>query len=244
MTRKSFGFTQRDELSKILNKGIKKLRITKGIKIRIYPNQEQSIKINKNIGCSRFVYNQTLEKLQEAYKNSQTIKPNGILKTLKKENEWLKEVESTSLQQAQRDLEQAYKRFFAKQNKFPRFHSKHNSHQSYRSQFVSNNIQVFKENNLIKIPKVGYMRFAGNIYNDILKINNITVSKTPSNKYYVSICCEVEYTPITNKGCLIGLDVGLREFYTDSNGNEVHNPKYLEKALKKLKKLQRQLSKK
>ena len=220
------------------------MRITKGIKIRIYPNKEQSIKINQNIGCARFVYNQTLEKLQEAYKNSQTIKPNEILKTLKKENDWLKEVESTSLQQVQRDLEQSYKRFFKKQNKFPRFHSKHNSHQSYRSQFVSNNIQVFKENNLIKIPKIGYMKFAGNIYNDILKINNITVSKTPSNKYYISICCEVEYTPITNKGCLIGLDVGLREFYTDSNGNEVHNPKYLEKALKKLKKLQRQLSRK
>lgn len=218
------------------------MRITKGIKIRIYPNQEQTIKINQNIGCVRFVYNQTLNKLQEAYKNSQKINANEILKTLKKENDWLKEVESTSLQQAQRDLDQSYKRFFKKQNKFPRFHSKHNSHQSYRSQFVSNNIQVFKEEKLIKIPKIGYMRFRGNIYNDILKINNITISKTSSDKYYASICCEVEYTPITNEGCLVGLDVGIKEFYTDSNGNVVHNPKYLEKATKRLRRLQRQLS--
>ena len=220
------------------------MRVLKGIKIRIYPNQEQEKQIIQNIGNARFVYNQTLAKLQDAYKNNQKIKLNDILKTLKKENDWLKLSESTSLQQSQRDLFQAFQRFFKKQNKFPRFHSKHNSHQSYRIQFVNNNIKIFKDEKLIKIPKIGYMKFAGNIYNEILKINNITISKTATDKYYASINCEVDYTPITNEGCLIGIDVGLKEFYTDSNGNEVHNPKYLEKALKKLKRLQRQHSKK
>lgn len=219
------------------------MKIIKGIKIRIYPNEIQKQAINQNIGNVRFVYNQTLAKLQDAYKNNQKVKPNEILKSLKKENNWLKLSESTSLQQAQKDLYKAYQNFFEKKHKFPRFHSKHNSHQSYRSQFVNNNIQIFKDEKLIKIPKIGYMKFAGNIYNDILKINNITISKTPANKYYASICCEVEYTPIKNPGCIVGLDVGIKEFYTDSNGNEVHNPKYLEKALKKLKRLQRKHSK-
>lgn len=224
------------------------MKIQEGIKLRIYPTFEQKTLILKSFGCNRLIYNKTLEFRKSSYENGikTTLKDiNKFLKDLKnnKDYDFLNEVDSTSLQQSQRDLDKAYKNFFEKRSEFPKFHSKHNSNQSYRSESNGHNIFI-KEGNFLQIPKLGLVSYRGIIKDKILKINNVTISQNKTGKFYASLCCEIEYTPIENEGCLVGIDVGLKEFYTDSNGNVVHNPKYLEKAEKKLKRLQRKHSKK
>jgi putative transposase len=187
----------------------------------------------------------------ETYKNdNKTLTYNQCsaeLTQLKKEIEWLKEIDSISLQQTLKDLDRAYKNFFReikKGNKqgFPKFKSKHNYRQSYRTTFTNNNIQVI--DNKIKLPKLGWVKYAKSkeIQGRIL---NVTISKIPSGKYYISICCtDIEIEKYENNGSIIGIDLGLKEFCIDSNGNKVDNPKYLDKLEKRLKKEQRKLSSK
>ena len=171
----------------------------KAYKYRIYPNKEQERLINKNIGCTRFVFNHYLSKRIDTYKSEEkSLNYNdnaNNLKLLKKEYEWLKEVESTSLQQTLRDLDQAYKNFFRRVKQggdkagFPKFKSKRNNKQSYRCQVVNNNICVGE--NRIKLPKLGMVKIRNSKqFNGVIK--NATISKTNTNKYYVSLCVDVE----------------------------------------------------
>ena len=164
----------------------------------------------------------------------------AMLTGLKKDNEYffLKDVDSIALQQSLRDLDRAYKNFFNKLAKYPNFKSKHNHNQSYRTINQSDNIRI--ANKYIKLPKLGYVKFKQSMY--IGHINNVTVERTSTNKYFVVLNIDFEpaVLPFTSK--VIGIDVGIKEFYTDSKGNIVHNPKYLEKANKKLIHEQRKLS--
>lgn len=229
--------------------------ITKGLKIRIYPTEEQKQLINQFIGSSRFVYNQTLNFRQLSFKQGKKVKQKDINKFLndlkaKQEYDWLQDMESTSLQQAQRDLDKAYKNFFEKRSGFPKFHSKKKSKESYRCQNVHNKNDTIRfvediqtKKLFLVLPKLGLVKFKGKL-RDEMSILNATVEHTKTDKYMVSICYQTDYTPIENAGCLVGLDLGLKQFITDSNGNEINNPRFLEKATKKLKKLQRQFSRK
>ena len=126
-------------------------------------------------------------------------------------------------------------------SRFPKFKSKHNHHKSFRSQNVNNNISLVDDK--LKFPKLGLINIK---YSRPIngKIKNASIKQTPSGKYFVSIIAEVEDLQLENDGCVVGIDVGLKEFYSDSNGNKVDNPKYLRKSQKKLTRLQRQLSKK
>jgi putative transposase len=161
---------------------------------------------------------------------------------MKKQEEfsWLKEVGSHSLGIALKNLEIAYNNFFKKRAKFPRFKSKHNNHQSYRTLNQNNNIRIV--GNYIKLPKMGYVKIKQSM--EVGNINNVTIEKTPTGKYFAVLNVEFEPEFKQNNGNSIGIDVGLKEFYTDSNGNEVDNPKYLEKSERKLKREQRRLSRK
>ena len=166
--------------------------ILRAYKYRLYPNKKQQELINKTIGCCRFVYNYYLNKKIELYKVEQkSMTYNACandLKLLKKEKEWLKEVDSISLQQSLKDLDVAYQNFFRrikngdKQVGFPKFKSKKNPKQSYRTQNVNNNISI--DGNKIKLPKLGHVKFA-NSRNFNGKIKNCTISKTKTNKYFV-----------------------------------------------------------
>jgi putative transposase len=110
----------------------------KAIKVKFYPSNNQIILIEKHFGCNRFVYNWCLNKKTEEYnKNQKSISESELMRMvtqLKKqeETEWLKEVYSQTLQQSVKDLESAFSHFFRKNNKFPKFKSKHNSRQSFR----------------------------------------------------------------------------------------------------------------
>ncbi len=153
---------------------------------------------------------------------------------------FLKDVDSIALQQSLRDLDVAYKNFFKHLGRYPRFKSKHDNHQSYRTINQGGNIRIVGK--YIKLPKLGYVKVKQSM--EVGHINHAVVERTPSGKYFVVL--NVDFNPVfkTNDGGMIGLDVGLSHFYTDSNGKTLDNPKYLEKSMRKLNREQRRLSRK
>lgn len=168
--------------------------ILRAYKYRMYPNKKQQELINKTIGCCRFVYNYYLNKKIELYKTEQkSIGYNACannLKNLKNQYEWLTEVDSISLQQTLKDLDTAYQNFFRrikngeKEVGFPKFKTKKNPKQSYRTQNVNNNIEI--KGNKIKLPKLGLIKFANSrCFNG--RITSCTISKTNTDKYFLSV---------------------------------------------------------
>lgn len=218
----------------------------KAYKYRIYPNKQQKEIIAKTFGCCRFIYNKYLalriDKYKELKESVSYVQCANDMKQLKTELEWLKEVDSTSLQSSLRDLDMAYQKFFKEHSGYPKFKSKKDNHRSYKSKFTNNNIQYLGK--YIKLPKLGYVKTKNKLVPQG-KIVNATVSQVPSGKYYVSLCCvDVPEPKITYTGASIGIDLGLKEFCITSDGEMVANPKYLAKQQKKLAKLQRELSRK
>lgn len=216
----------------------------KAFKYRIYPNDEQQQLLAKTFGCCRFVYNHYLNKKIDTYKNEQKslsyVECANDLKELKSQLHWLKEVDSIALQQSLKDLDKAYKNFFEGSG-FPKFKSKHNHFHSYRTQMVNNNIQI--DDDKIKLPKLGWIQFIKS--REIKgKIQNVTISKTNTNKYFVSICCETDIQKLPEASSKIGIDVGIKTFCNISNGEVIENPKHLKNLEKQLKRAQRQLASK
>ena len=219
--------------------------MNKGVKFRAYPNKEQQNLINQTFGCCRFVYNKGLAMRNDAYSNGEKVGYNqtsAMLTDLKKQDDFtfLKNVDSVALQQSLRDLDRGFKNFFKKRVRHPQFKSKHNNHQSYRTINQGDNIRIVGK--YIRLPKIGYVKIKQSM--KIGHINNVTVEKTPTGKYFVVLNVEFEPKPRSNAGCMIGIDVGIKEFYSDSNGNIVNNPKYLEKSMRKLVREQRRLTRK
>lgn len=218
----------------------------KAYKFRIYPNKQQEELINKTFGCCRFVYNKYLAKRIELYENNKETysykQCSSDLTNLKKELVWLKEVDSTSLQSSLKDLETAYKKFFKEKSGFPKFKSKKTNRFSYKTKYTNGNIEYLGK--YIKLPKIGIVKIKDKQIPQG-RILNATISKEPSGKYFVSLCCtDVEVKKFENTNSNIGLDLGIKEFCITSNGQMIENPKYLKKSLNKLAKLQRELSRK
>jgi putative transposase len=215
----------------------------KSFKYRIYPNSFQSEDLAKAFGSCRFLYNKALEYKKSQYEISKkSISYNELatsfLLSLKDEFVWLKNIPSQALQQSLRHLDSAYQKFFKKQNKFPIFKSKYAKQSFSLPQFVKVNFQE----SFVTIPKIGNIKtvfhrmFEGNI-------KTCTISKTHTNKYYISILVEdnKELPIIITGDKYIGIDVGVKTFATFSNGEKVDNPKFLNQSLKKLKVLQKAL---
>lgn len=218
--------------------------IHKSYRFRIYPTKEQESLLSKHFGHCRFVFNRFLNERKEKYLNEKTslnyYDNARTLTDLKKEEAfvWLNEVNSQSLQAAIRNLDVAYKNFFNKQNKFPRFKSKYDR-QSFK---VPQNVSV--EDSKLVIPK----------FNEGIKLNLhrklegkplfATISKSTTGTYYVSITCEVEHKSFDKTNKSVGIDTGIKELAILSDGSSYENIKSLKTKLKKLKYEQRQLSKK
>ena len=218
----------------------------KAYKYRIYPNDEQRRQMAKTFGCNRFVYNYYLDTRIKAYEENKTTFTYydccKDLIRLKGEHEWLKEVDSTSLQSSLRNLENAFKKFFNEGSGYPKFKSKKTHEFSYQSKCVNNNIEYLGE--YIKLPKLGLVKTKNKLIPKG-RILSATVSQEPSGKYYVSLCStdvEIPSFPKTNKN--IGIDLGIKDFAITSDGIKIANLKPLEKSLKKLARLQRVLSRK
>lgn len=219
--------------------------MNKGIKFRAYPNKEQQNLINQTLGCCRLIYNKGLAMRNDAYSDDKKIgytQTSAMLTDLKKQDEYafLKVVDSIALQQSLRDLDRGFKNFFEKRARHPQFKSKHNYHQTYRTINQSDNIRI--SGRYLKLPKLGYVKIKQSM--EVGHINNVTIERTPTGKYFVVLNVDFvpEFRPNNNNS--IGIDVGIKEFYSDSNGNVVKNPKYLEKTMRKLIREQRRLSRK
>ncbi|MGP4070915.1 RNA-guided endonuclease TnpB family protein, partial [Halobacillus sp. B29] len=161
------------------------------------------------------------------------------LPKLKREFLWLKEVDSTAIQTSVKHLSDAYKRFFKKQNQAPRFKSKKNSVQSYTTKCTNGNIAI--QDRKIKLPKLGLVRFAKS--REVKgRILSATVRRNPSGKYSVSNLVQTDIQELPKSNTYVGIDLGLKDFATLSNGTAYQNPRYLRKTEKKLAKAQRILS--
>lgn len=217
--------------------------MNKAYKFRIYPNSEQQIMLAKTFGCVRFIYNRMLsDKIKYYEETKQKLKNTPA--QYKKEFEWLKEVDSLALANAQMNLQTAYNNFFRSPNiGFPKFKSKKSNRRSYTTNCVNRNIKL--ESGYITLPKVGRMKLKQhrNIPLDY-HLKSVTVSQNPSGKYYASILFEYENQVQSREPhSFLGLDYSMHELYKDSNSNEPCYPRYYRKAEKRLKREQRKLSK-
>ena len=217
--------------------------VHKAYKFRIYPDSNQVQLIVKTIGCSRFVFNHFLAERSSAYESEKrTLSYNdcsAMLTQLKKELTWLSEVDSTALQSSLRFLDDSFKRFFSRQNDYPRFKSRKNPVQSYTSKFTNNNIAV--EDSFLKLPKLGFVRYAKSREVDG-RIISATVSRKPSGKFFVSVLAETEVSELPKTGSACGVDVGLKDFAVISGEKTHANPRFFRSLEAKLAKEQRILS--
>ena len=218
----------------------------KAYKFRIYPNNEQKVQIAKTFGCCRFVYNKTLAYRKEIYEKekksvSKTDCNNYCNRELKKNYEWLKEVDKFALTNAIYNMDAAYQKFFKEHAGYPKFKSKHDNHKSYTTNFTNGNNAVDFKTGRVKLPKLKEVRtklhrnFSG-------QIKSATVSQVPSGKYYVSILVETEHEEFQHTKQNIGLDLGIKELCITSDGRKYENPKTIKKYERKLTRLQRELA--
>lgn len=218
----------------------------KAYKYRIYPNKEQRVYLAKTFGCARFIYNKMLGDRIKTYEENKELDIKEMKyptpAQYKKEFEWLKEVDSLALANAQINLDKAYKNFFRdKSNGFPKFKKKGNAN-SYTTN--NQNDTVCIEGNYIKVPKLKSMikikqhrEFDG-------VIKSCTISQVPSGKYYISLLVDTEITKLPETNKKVGVDLGIKEFAITSDGDFFSNPKNLKKSEKRLAKLQKDLSRK
>ena len=222
----------------------------KAYKYRLYPNANQISLLNQHFGCARFVYNWALDKKTKAYKdnkiNLSRRELQDSLVKLKKEpdTKWLSEVNSQTLLASLLNLDTAFKNFFKKNSKFPRFKKKYNGHQSFQ---CPQHVTVNFLNNTVNLPKIKNIKiklhreFSG-------KIKTCTISKTPTNKFYISILVDNNETipiPTTiEPNHTIGIDFGIKSLAITSDKQCFANNKFLSKNCKKLKTLQRRHAKK
>jgi putative transposase len=222
--------------------------IQKGIRVRLYPTNEQEILINKTFGCCRFVHNQTLTDCKQSYEQTQHFpSKNERIKNLvplKEENEFLKEVDSTALQQSVRDLNSSMDNFFKNRSHFgfPKFKSKHDLKQSYRTPYNGGNADVL-DNKHLKLPKLGRVKTKRFDMPEVYKIFNITVERTNTGKYYASICIETDVQPLPKTDKQVGFDLGLIDLLIGSDGSRFGRPKFDYLNKEKLAQEQRKLSK-
>ena len=214
----------------------------------MYPDEEQGEMFLKHIGACRFVYNLSLEQKIKTYETDKTTLScydlNAMLPDLKKEFEWIKEVNAQSLQQANRNLDSAFTRFFREKKGFPKFKSRKNPVQSFG---IPQNCKVDFDNNRVKLPKIGWITTKlSKVFEGTLK--TATVSMTTTGKFFISILVEDgKETPEKESfgyDSTIGLDVGIKDFVTMSDGTKIDNPKFLRGSIGRLKVLQRRVSRK
>jgi putative transposase len=221
----------------------------KEYKFRLYPTDEQASIIRKTFGCVRFVYNNMLAERQATYEllkdDKEALKKvkHPTPAKYKSEFEWLKEVDSLSLANAQLNLDKAYKAFFKGNAKFPKFKSKRHK-QSYTTNVVNGNIQLLDGH--IKLPKLKMVKIKQHrTIPSKYVVKSCTLSMTASGKYYISILTEyekeIESKKIEN---VVGLDFAMNGLFVDSEGKKANYPRFYRQMLDKLAQEQRKLSRK
>lgn len=206
-------------------------------KYRLYPNLQQRVLLDRTFSAVKFVYNDALDYCITAYKYGFSLGVFWCLRSLtilKSQNKWLQTVDSIALKNSIWSLNDAYKGFFEGRTKYPKFKHKHD-----KNFFTTNNntkrTAIRIVDNKIKIPKIGKIKasISREISGEIIKAY---ISKTPTNKYFVSLICrDAKKEKEIQKGSnYIGIDLGIKTFATLSNGEKVENPSFLDKEIKKI----------
>ncbi len=223
-------------------------------KFRLYPNDEQRILINKTFGSSRFIYNYYLNKMKD---NGYTSVYNNIsdyTNKLKYDATFLQEVDSTVIKNSLFNLERAYKKTFNTTGEYPKFKNKYTKN-SYNTTTVYSKyngneysaIELDLKNKIVKLPRLNWLKIRGyrNLKNINGKIISANISKEPTGKYYVSILYKVTDV-ISNKfpRTIVGIDLGIKKLLTLSTGTTYENNKYIAKYEKRIKRKQKELSRK
>ena len=222
------------------------MEIIKALKMRIYPNREQALKIDKTIGSCRYVYNHMLDRNIKSYKRREEHlnynQMQNLLPVIKGYIPWLKEADSQALKYACRQLDTSYKNFFKKNAKYPKFKSKKKSKAAYTTTNKTV-INYDPPNKMVKLPFLGWMKCSDNRILKDYDFKSATISKV-NGKYYVSITYSIEKdikSIAINENQVIGLDYKSDGLYVDNNGNVANMPHYFREAQVKLKKEQRKL---
>lgn len=222
------------------------MEIIKALKMRIYPDDSQKAKIDKTIGSCRFIYNHMLDRNKKAYsRRKEHLTYNNmqnLLPIMKDYLPWLKEADSQALKYACRQVDVAYKNFFAKRTGFPKFKSKKKCKASYTSTNKTS-IDYLPTEQMVKLPFLGWMKCSDKRVLKDYDFKYATISKV-NDKYYVSITYSIEkdIKPITiNENQVVGLDYKSDGLYADNNGFMVNMPHYFRQAQAKLKSEQRKL---
>lgn len=238
------------------------MKTNKAFKIRIYPTSEQEVLINKTLGSCRFIYNQMLNERIEVY-----AKLKDDRKTLfeykykteaqyKNEFEFLKEVDSRALVQSNNNLRSAYQNFFNSRSGrrkggkigFPKFKSKKQYIQNYRTDNTNNTIRVDFDSSRVRMPKLGWVKFNDKRNEIDGKIKNATLSKTRAGKYFISLLLEteIEVKPIElNSGMkVVGLDMSLDKFFVDDQGSSPAYERIFRNNESKIRRANKNLSRK
>ena len=220
----------------------------RAFEFRIYPSRAQRQMLAKTFGCVRLVYNHYLDKKKQLWQDSRTsmsyVACAKDLTQLKKEKEFLKEVDSIALQQSLRHLDTAYANFFSRKDSgYPKFKSRKRGRQVYSTVNVNHNIRL--ENGKIRLPKLGDVKIRQ--HREIPEgwhLKSVTVKRVPSGKYYVSILFEYE-SQVEERDIdeVLGLDFSMAELFVTSEGEHCGYPKYFRQAEQRLARAQRKLSK-
>ena len=230
----------------------------RAVKIRLYPNKQQATQINKLLGCCRFVYNQTLARKINQYKehniseNRTTLSYWLFHELLKDDNFlWLREQNTNVLQQVIMDMLDAYKRFFKQHTGYPKFKTKHDNKQSCR--FVrytisKRNDYTTYQLSLANIKNIKFRcnkKYAQYLQNHHDNIRQATLMKLPCDEYYLSILVDGDLTrKVKETNEVVGIDLGIKDFVITSEGEVFNNLHFKKNETNKITKLQHQLSRK
>lgn len=234
--------------------------ILRAIKIRLYPNKTQEQTLNKVLGCYRFVYNQMLALKQQEYnENKKSLGLTDLSKyfhgTLLKDEQyaWLKEQNTKVMKQAIRQMLSAYDGFFKLGKGFPKFKSKHDNNSALFPCEAISKSNTFETRHISLTKSLKNIKFrCSNLHFERLQrykdnIKSATLSKTKSGKFYLSVLIsmnEAEFKQFRHTNNKVGIDLGVKDFVITSDGEVFKNKHFLKQSENKIKKLQRQLSKK
>ncbi len=226
----------------------------KSYRFRFYPNKKQLELINKTFGSSRYVYNYYLDKMKNKGYVSASTNIKDYTSILRYNTPFLQEVDSIVLTKSIFNLDDDYKKLFNKTGGYPKHKSKNNrnsynipsTYKKYKDKEYCN-IELDLTNRQIKLPKLKWVKIRGyrNTNNINGKIKNATISREPNGKYYVSILYEMyDKVPIIKPRTIVGIDLGIKKLLTLSDGTVYDNNKYIDKYTKRIKRKQRELSRK
>lgn len=221
----------------------------KSVKIRLKPTKEQEILMFKSIGCSRFAYNWALNRCDELYKEGKKYSMASIRKEftqLKKQEDykWLNEVSNTNMVESMRNLDEAFKSFFKKKSKYPRFKTKRKSRKSFYVRYD----RLYFKNDICNIEKIGKVKYKTNYEIPDCKYSNPYCS-FDGKYWYLSFGFEHnENQVVLNKDLSIGIDLGIKDLAVvnalDKPIENINKTKKVKRLKKRLERLQRQVSRK